>query len=354
MEYTIENFRFYAYVEFKRKKAPKEVYEALYEVFGDDAPGYSTVKRWISDFQKGARNSFADVSRIGRPVTASGDNNIEMIKEAINENPNLSVRDLEDETGITASTIQRILTHKLNYRKIASYWVPMNLNDLQKKNRVQAAQCIHDTLTQMGPYRYDYYVSEDETWVKFDIEHTSSSSKVWLPAGSLRPQIFSNKLTPKKCLLIIAFTANKRISAKALPYGETLNGEGYADFIHETGEKWRKLRTNPVTLESLTWQHDNARPHIKQCVQQLLKRRKVTMLKQAPYSPDLNLCDRWLNNAIKEDLRKEFFHEASDVEKRVLQLMRSIDEDFYRNEVDKLMNHCLKVVENGGEYITPS
>ena len=30
-------------------KATKEMYEALHDVFADDAPGYSTVKHWVAD-----------------------------------------------------------------------------------------------------------------------------------------------------------------------------------------------------------------------------------------------------------------------------------------------------------------
>ena len=113
------------------------------------------------------------------------------------------------------------------------------------------------------------------------------------------------------------------------------------------------MKSHPVTMDKITWQHDNTRPHIKQCVKDFFNNRSVNLLYQAPYSPDLNLCDRWLNNHLKTTLRKEIFASAPEVEKRVTELMRDIDESVYRKEVDKLMKHCGDVIAAGGEYVTP-
>ena len=107
-------------------------------------------------------------------------------------------------------------------------------------------------------------------------------------------------------------------------------------------------------MDRLLWQHDNARPHIKQCVQQFIEYRNIELLHQSAYSPDLNLCDRWLNCLIKDSLREELFDNAEQVEERIVDIMRNIDVQCYRNEVDKLIQHCTKVIECGGGYVTPS
>jgi len=134
----------------------------------------------------------------------------------------------------------------------------------------------------MGEDRYDKYVIEDETWVRFQVGHTKRTSRVWISKESVRPQVAAEKLTNQKCVLLIAFTCSKRFSVRALPYGTHINGELYMDFVWHTGEKWRTLRSNPVRLNELVWQHDNARPHVKEEVIMFFQQRNVEKLEQAP------------------------------------------------------------------------
>lgn len=88
----------------------------------------------------------------------------------------------------------------------------------------------------MGDERYSRYAVEDETWINFDFENTVRSSRVWQSKDSPRPQLASNRLSPRKCLLLIVLTADKKFNVQVLPYGETINWEVYRDFVHDTGE----------------------------------------------------------------------------------------------------------------------
>ena len=353
MEIDNDKARFYTYTEMRRGKNAKEIYDALVEVYHNESPAYSTVRRWVGDFSTGKRTSFKDEPRCGRPISACGDDNVMLVKQAVDEDPHSTVREISYDMEISVGSVHHIISEILNYRKIAAYWVPMKLNHDQKAKRVEAAAAILHLLTEIGEDRYDHYACEDETWIRFDYEETSRSSRVWQPKGTPRPQVYSNKLTPRKTLVMIVFTANKRINVQALPYGQTINGETYASFIHTTGEKWRTLRSHPTKLDRIFWQHDNARPHIKSCAKELIERRGVRLIYQSPYSPDLNLCDRWLNEYIKGFMRSEKFDSSDEVQERIIEIMRSTDADVYRKEIDKLLSHCQKVINAGGEYITP-
>ena len=57
----------------------------------------------------------------------------------------------------------------------------------------------------------------------------------------------------------------------------------------------------------------NARPHAAANTKQCLARRKVEPIKQSPYSPDLNLCDRFLFRKLKHLLRNEEFNAHEDL-----------------------------------------
>ena len=67
-----------------------------------------------------------------------------------------------------------------------------------------------------------------------------------------RPQQASAKMTARKTMVIIAYTANKRFSVKALPYGSCLDSDLYIDFLKSTGKKWRTLRADPIKLSCLS------------------------------------------------------------------------------------------------------
>jgi histone-lysine N-methyltransferase SETMAR len=349
-----ENTRFYTYTEWKRGKNNQEIFAALTEVWQDKAPAYSTVARWTADFKSGKRESFEDMVKCGRPVSASGDDPTASVREAIESDPRLSTRAIAELTGIPLRTVWRILSSNLLMRRIASYWVPQVLTEDQRMKRVQSSQAIRIRLLEMGERRYDEYIVEDETWVNFDVEYTSSTASQWVKKGEPRPVAVSSKLTPRKCLVMVAFTASKRINVKSLPYGETINGEVYQEFVQETGKRWWSLTRNPVGLRGKVWQHDNARPHSKKDVVEFFQRRGIELLRQSPYSPDLNLCDRWLFSLLKKTLRPQLFNSYTEVEEAVRSAMRAIEEEEFKRQVDLLLVHCERVISAGGDYVVPS
>ena len=75
-------------------------------------------------------------------------------------------------------------------------------------------------------------------------------------------------------------------------------------------------------------------------------------MKQSPYSPHLNICDRWVFHKLKTELRKTTFHNSEEVKIEALRVLRSIPEDEYHEEVEKLLRHCEHVTNEFGCYIT--
>ncbi|KAI6653105.1 Transposase [Oopsacas minuta] len=136
------------------------------------------------------------------------------------------------------------------------------------------------------------WATEDESWVFFDPHLTKTGNKAWLAPDQKCPRLVQPQLTNRKALIILAFIGDRKFSvALSRPKG-TINAKVYIDFIQSTGERWRKLHTNPIKLCELWWQHANARPHTARATMEYLKRRDMMLIKQSPYSPDLNQCDR--------------------------------------------------------------
>ena len=175
---------------------------------------------------------------------------------------------------------------------------------------------------------------------------------MWISRDQRRPQVVRPSLTPKKTLLILAFTANKKFSIKTIPYGQTLDSQGYIQFLQSTCDKWRCLRTDPTKPMDLFWQHDNARPHVSCETKAFLRRKKINLVFQAPHSPDLNLCDRFLFPLLKKELRKHTFRNHIEIQIKALDVLKHLPTDIFERELVKLVNHCEQVINEHGEYIT--
>ncbi|PAA78437.1 hypothetical protein BOX15_Mlig030671g1, partial [Macrostomum lignano] len=115
---------------------------------------------------------------------------------------------------------------------------------------------------------------------------------------------------------------------------------------------WRTLRSKPIHLSDVLWQWDNARPHVARSVQQYMESCGVQLVFQSPYSPDFNLCDRFLFSWMKTDLSRRVFSDHNEVREAALQWARGLDEDCLKREVQRLVDHFQAVINARGDYIT--
>ncbi|PNF31107.1 hypothetical protein B7P43_G15767 [Cryptotermes secundus] len=129
-------------------KTAAETVGMLRQTFNDDALGKSQVYEWFSRFKSG-NMSTEDMPRPGRPSTGRNDENIAKIKRAIDEDRRKTIDQLSEETNISWSTVQRILTEGLHMRRVSAKFVPRLLGDDQRENRVNVCRDLktHTALT---------------------------------------------------------------------------------------------------------------------------------------------------------------------------------------------------------------
>ena len=96
---------------------------------------------------------------------------------------------------------------------------------------------------------------------------------------------------------------------------------------------------------------DNARPHAAAETRDFLTQRDMEQVKQSPYSPDLNLCDRFLFRKLKHLLRDDLFRSHEEVTSAVQRAMKMIDENELFDQLKKLREHCKDVIAARGDYI---
>ena len=147
MDPTNEMFRFYVFTEMRRGKSAKKIFEHLHFVWESKTPSYDTVCRWIRDFQSEKRDSFTDEPRSGRPSSVRTEESAARIKELVEEDHHLSVRELSNQSGISIGSVHSILRQKLLFRNVCSVWVPYHLTEETKRKRVLCATAIAESLT---------------------------------------------------------------------------------------------------------------------------------------------------------------------------------------------------------------
>ena len=107
-----------------------------------------------------------------------------------------------------------------------------------------------------------------------------------------------------------------------------------------------------VWERDLLWQMDNARPHTSRLTQDYVTKIGFSLVKQSPYSPDMNLRNRYLFRILKQDLKQEALGSASEVQKAVQRCFRRLSENTLADQLLKLRDHCGHVVSSGGDYIS--
>ncbi|GFS52518.1 histone-lysine N-methyltransferase SETMAR [Trichonephila clavipes] len=161
-----------------------------------------------------------------------------------------------------------------------------------------------------GDSLLDRIVTGDETWVKHVDCETKLQSMQWGHTSSPK--------RPRKCLQTLRAVQNKRRG---------------------------KLASKILFL------HDNARPHMANCTQELLNSFKWEVFPYPPYSPDLAPSDLHLFPKMKNWLVTKRFEDDKELRVRVTEWLRSQAAQFYDKGISKLV-HCYdKCLNLFGDYV---
>ena len=95
----------------------------MVKVYGDEAPSYSTVKRWAAQFQHG-RKCLEDDPWSGRPPKAVNENIIKFVEKLVIADGRITVEKIVEETGISHGCVGNILQKHLKVQEVFACWVP--------------------------------------------------------------------------------------------------------------------------------------------------------------------------------------------------------------------------------------
>ena len=100
-------------------KSAAEIIVMLKTAYGDAALSKTRVYEWFSRF-KNEEMSIEDQPRSGRPATSRSDENVDKINALIREDRHRTIDQLCEMSGISWSSIQRILSEHLHIGRVAA------------------------------------------------------------------------------------------------------------------------------------------------------------------------------------------------------------------------------------------
>ncbi|UYV79170.1 hypothetical protein LAZ67_17001333, partial [Cordylochernes scorpioides] len=255
------------------------------------------------------------------------------ITDLIKENPRTTLLELEQDTGISKTTIGRIVTEDLRLKKTPAKFIPRFLTNEQKLCRLATCEDMLE-MTRTDPEWKDKIITGDETWVYGYDPETKRQSAEWRGQGEPRPKK-SRILKSRNKVLLVAFLDNKGIvHHEYLPAGQTVIKEMYLSILRRLREAIRKKRPEKWTNGDWILHHDNARPHTAHLVTSFLAKNGTEILPQPPYSPDIAPNDFFLFPKLKAVLKGRHFDTREDIIEKSLLALKSIPKEAYKNCFD--------------------
>ena len=133
------NIRFYINIRRKLGIKADDVYQELKAAIPDQHPSRKTVFKWFAHFRDG-REHLKDLPRTGRPITETNTAHIQRVRTIIEEDPWCTYDDIEAESSLSRGTIQKIIHEHLKLKKVTSRWVPHQLTEKNRQDRVRICQ----------------------------------------------------------------------------------------------------------------------------------------------------------------------------------------------------------------------
>ena len=115
-------------IKFLQKKgsSPKEIYDCIVILRGQDVANYSTVMRCCKDFKRD-RDTIEDALRSGMLVDTVIDNSIPAVEKLIMDDRRIKITEIESELNMSIGSIESIIHGYFGMTKVSARWVPRNL-----------------------------------------------------------------------------------------------------------------------------------------------------------------------------------------------------------------------------------
>ncbi|XP_017794503.1 PREDICTED: uncharacterized protein LOC108576094 [Habropoda laboriosa] len=248
----MDNLEHRAVIKFFVKKGltPIEIFTEMKNVLDDNAPSYTTVKKWAAEFKHG-HTSLQDNSRSGRPKTATTEEIMIKVHNIVLQDRRLKVSEIARDVGISDERVHHILTKELGMKKLSARWVPRLLTESLKHIRMQDSQDCLDRFKKNTTDFIRRFVTTDETWIHHYTPESKEQSEQWKRSGSPPPKKAKSILSAGKVMASIFWDAKGILLVNYLPRGRTITGQYYSNLLDQLVEAIREKRPDDELIAAV-------------------------------------------------------------------------------------------------------
>lgn len=284
--------------------------------------------------------------RVNKPVRTT--DNIDYIREIIDENPNISIRDIVKLTSISYSTVHRILTQDLNLYPYKAH-VVQELKPGDPEARSSFARAMMEYRLS-DPTFHEDLVFFDEALFRLQGVPNRQNYRTW--AESDPAVTFEKPLHPPYLHVLMGIGCYGLVGP--FFFEGTVNGQRYYEMLRDQAIP---ALTDWPNRENLVFVHDGAPPHIVRDVKALLNfefpvgwiGRGSEMLVWPPRSPDLTPMDFFVWGYLKQRIyRGQAYPNFAALKARIIEEAESVPVHMFVGAMFDFWKRLLICERNGG------
>lgn len=345
-EFSHSDYRVYIKMRLRLGVKAADIFHELQVIAGSNAPSKSTVYEWAQRFNAG-RTSTEDDSRSGCPLSAVTKDSIARVHSVVVEDPHATLDEIAAEVGVSHGTCHAILTEHLQYKKLCARWVPHDLSEAQKEERVDLARSLSNKLRRWGKEGIKDLATGDETYCHFEEPGHRLQRTTWVHKGDPPSTCTRQSTFTPKALYTIFFSSEGLLVKLLAPPNSTVSGTYYSQTVlPELLSAFQKHHPN----HHLHLHHDNAPAHRCGIVLDYIHENNIEIIPHPPYSPDLAPADFWLFPLLKSQLSSHTFSSRHALGLAVGNILSAVSEHEWSAFIPLWQKRLKLCVEHGGNY----
>ena len=345
---------------------PTEIHKELQSVYGEHVISRTQVYHWCNLFEAG-HSDLTDREGRGRSITATSEDNVKRVDELIRQDRRLKLHEIASSLEISETSAHRIVFDELGYRKVSARWVPKQLIDNHKEQRLdicrellrrsKSSRRVHGHTANAGGDFLGYdmtfldsIVTGDETWLHHCTPETKQVSMTWKHPSSPVAKKFKVMRSAKKIMGTVFWDSRGVLLFETLQPGETINAARYCQTLDKLREAIGRKRPGQLT-NGVILQHDNATPHTARVTQGWLEKYGWEILPHPSHRPDLAPSDYHLFGPLKRELAGKRFDDDEELVDHVRKWLQNLDGSFFREGIYSIVRRWQKCVDRLGCYV---